>query len=171
MSNFSFILSLLAKHTYQNIILKMKIEKASLKDLKILVFLAFYFLILTFYQANIERWKLIQKCWSRNFCHCLKAVIVVLSHALTWFLNIINKWINNSTARKLHFIICLVSILISIIFTERVSIFGIHRVVISVIQKTLSIAFKISFRIQFLLTFATKYQKEPLGCGVFTVPN
>ena len=116
-------------------------KKVSLEHLKILIFLAFYYLILKFYQANvIDRWKLIQKWWSCNFDHCLKAGIVILSHALTWFLNI-NNWINNSAVRKLHFIICLVSVLISVIFTERVSIFGTHWVLISIIQKTHLIAF------------------------------
>ena len=74
--------------------------------------------------------------WSRYFCHCLKATIVILRHALTWFLDI-NKQMNKQFCfKETSFILCLVSVLIFIIFTEWVSIFGIHWVLISIIQKT-----------------------------------
>ena len=73
--------------------------------------------------------KIDPNCWSRHFCHCLR-------HALTWFLDI-NKQMNKQfCCRETSFILCLVSVLIFIIFTEWVSIFGIHRVLISIIQKT-----------------------------------
>ena len=84
-------------------------EKASLEDLKVLIFdafyffsvkYAFYFLVLTFYQSNIiEYWKL-SKCWSRSFCHCLKAAIIFFRHALTWFLDI-NKY-KQFYCREIH---------------------------------------------------------------------
>ena len=44
-------------------------EKASLEDLKILIFLAFYYLILNFYQAKVNT-----ENWSKN----VKAVIFVI---------------------------------------------------------------------------------------------
>ena len=74
--------------------------------------------------------------WSRQFCNCLKTAIVILRHALTWLLDI-NKQMNKQLCcKETSFIRSLFSVLIFIIYTEWVSIFGIHWVLISIIQKT-----------------------------------
>ena len=65
------------------------------------------------------------------------------------------------------FILCLVSALVLVIFTERASIFGINRVLISIIQNRKKLHLKCHQEYH----FCSRYQKEPLGCGVLTVPN
>ena len=47
--------------------------------------------------------KIDPNCWSRYFCHCLKAAIVILRHALTWFLDI-NKQMDKQLCCKENFI-------------------------------------------------------------------
>ena len=59
-------------------------------------------------------------CWSRQFCHYRKAAIVILRHA---YMILGLKQINNQfCCKETSFILCVVSFLIFIIFTEWVSI-------------------------------------------------
>ena len=137
MSDFLFKLPLLARHL-SKYYLKIKMEKTSFKSLKILIFLTFYLLpSINFPLSKHNRiLKVDPNCWSCHFCHCLQAAIVILRHALTWFLET-NKQMNKKFCCQVtSFILFLVSALIFIKFTEWASIFGIHWVLISIIQKT-----------------------------------
>ena len=72
------------QNIYQNIILKMKMQKTSLKDLKILIFLTFYFLVLTFHWVNIiECWKLIQIVEAVTFAIALRRLLLFLD--MLWY--------------------------------------------------------------------------------------
>ena len=130
MSDFLFKLSLLAKH----------LSKYYLKNKNGENFVErFELIFLNFPLSKRNRiLKIDPNCWNHHFCCCLKVAIVILRHALTWFLDI-NKQMNKQfCCRETSFILCLVSVLIFIIFTEWVSIFGIHWVLISIIQDTVN---------------------------------
>ena len=87
MSDFLFKLPLLAKHL-SNYYLKNK--KWRKLRWKIWRYWFFYVLLhsINFPLSKHNRiLKIDPSCWSRLFCHCLKAAIVILRHTLTWFLN------------------------------------------------------------------------------------
>ena len=132
MSDFLFKLPLLAKHLSKYYLKNKNGESFEDVDFSYVLLPSINFQL----SKNNRILKIDPNCWSRRFCYCLKAVIVILRHALTWFLDI-NKQMNKQfCCKETLFILCLVSVLIFIIFTEWVSIFGIHWVLISIIQKT-----------------------------------
>ena len=136
MSDFLFKLLLLAKHL-SKYYLKNKSGENFVERFEDIDFSYVLLSSINFPLSKHNRiLKIDPNCWSRHFCHCLKAAIIILRHALTWFLDI-NKQMNKQfCCKETSFILCLVSVLIFIIFTEWDSIFGIHRVLISIIQKT-----------------------------------
>ena len=75
-SNFLFILSLLAKHL-SKYYLKNENGESFVGRFEDIDFSCVLLPHIKFLLSKRKHWKLIQKCWSRNFCHCVKAASVL----------------------------------------------------------------------------------------------